>query len=118
MKFEEIGSGLKKIRCRKGMTLKEVSGESRYSMQQISIAENHNTKLSVYSMCQLLDVYGYEVEFVPKGENANSEDMGKLIDDFVIFLNANVITLDAYDRAIIKNKAEEYKRRFREENQE
>lgn len=41
--------------------------------------------------------------------NLIKEHDEKLIDEFVIYLIANTITLDSYDIAIIKRKAEEWK---------
>lgn len=110
MKCEEIGTELKRIRYEKGMTLKEVAKQTMYSEHHICIIENRNKKLSIYSLCDLLDAYEMEIAFVPKVQNANTLDEGKLIDEVVEYLIRNVITLDGYDIALIKGHAKRLKK--------
>lgn len=67
MKFEQIGQKLRQIRKESGKKLVDVSRRSGYSTEHICAMER-NKKMSIYSMCNILQEYGYEIEFVRKGQ--------------------------------------------------
>lgn len=69
MEYEEIGKCLRDLRKLESLKLKDLSVKTFYSPQHISNIERLNSKVSLFSLCQLLDAMGYELEFVPKKEN-------------------------------------------------
>lgn len=62
MKCEEIGSRLRKIRKESGMRLCDASHSSGYSEVHLCEMERNN-KMSISSLCNVLETYGYEIEF-------------------------------------------------------
>ncbi len=68
MRLDEIGKNLERLRKESGIRPKDVLDITTYSFTHVREIERTNQKMSVQSLCNLLDAYGYEIEFKKKGD--------------------------------------------------
>jgi len=55
-----------KLRKEKGLTQAELAGLSGNKQQVISRIENNENSPTLKTLCSILDVLGYDIQFVPK----------------------------------------------------
>ena len=82
MKQEEIGPRLRKMRHDSEMCLKDVALLSGYSETHVCNMENCR-KLSIKSLCNILQLYGYEIEFRKIGLKCDRDCFNCKYDDCI-----------------------------------
>ena len=61
-----------KLRKEKGVSQVELAAMTGNKQQVISRIENRENSPTLKTLCGILDMLGYEIQFVPKGSNAQN----------------------------------------------
>jgi transcriptional regulator with XRE-family HTH domain len=64
--FLDVLDNLIKLRKEKGLSQVELAGLSGNKQQVISRKENRENSPTLKTLCSILDVLGYDIQFVPK----------------------------------------------------